>query len=201
MPGSPRASAPRLLLIRHAESVIGRAQRYAGHRDTPLSPRGRAQAARLRARIGRFRPDLLVSSDLKRCLETAELAAPGAAILATERLRELDFGSWDGLSARTCRRRDARRFDRWMRDPWSTRPPGGESLRQLWIRVRRYVGSLLRRFPRRTLAIVTHAGPIRALLAPHPSRFWSVDVPPAAVFAVDRVPARGRARERRCAAD
>jgi broad specificity phosphatase PhoE len=133
------------------------------------------------------------SSDLKRCLETARLLAPGAPIHATDRLRELDFGSWDGLTARTCRRRDAERFDRWMRDPWSTRPPGGESLRRLCGRVRTYVASLLDRFPGRTLALVTHAGPIRALLAADPSRFWSVDVPPGALIAVDA----GRLRNRR----
>jgi broad specificity phosphatase PhoE len=188
-----------LLLIRHGESVLGRAKRYAGHRDTPLTCRGRSQASRLRARVSAFRPDVVVSSDLRRCLETAELLAPDARILASERLRELDFGEWDGLSARTCRRRDRSRFDRWMLDPWSTRPPGGESLRQLWTRVRAYVATLARRFPGRTLAIVTHAGPIRALLAPEPSRFWSVDVPPASLFAVDWN--RPEGRDGRCRGD
>ncbi len=127
----------------------------------------------------------MFSSDLKRCLETARLLAPDVPIHSSDRLRELDFGSWDGLTARTCRRRDAERFDRWMRDPWSTRPPGGESLRRLSGRVRTYVASLIDRFPGRTLAIITHAGPIRALLASDPSRFWSVDVPHAAMISVD----------------
>ncbi len=185
MPGSRRPPSPRLILIRHGESVLGRAKRYAGHRNTPLSPEGRAQASRLRSTFGRLRADLVFSSDLERCLETARLLAPGAPLHTSARLRELDFGSWDGLTARTCRRRDEERFDRWMRDPWSTRPPGGESLRRLCSRVRTYVASLIHRFPGRTLAIVTHAGPIRALVAPDPSRFWSVDVPPAAMIAVD----------------
>jgi len=197
MPGSRRPPSPRnrLILVRHGESVLGRAKRYAGHRDTPLSPRGRVQASRLRAPFGRLRADVVFSSDRKRCLETARLLAPGVRIHSSDRLRELDFGSWDGLTARTCRRRDADRFDRWMRDPWSTRPPGGESLRRLSGRVRAYVASLIERFPGRTLAIVTHAGPIRALLAADPSRFWSVDVPPAAMIAVDGSRLRKRRKE------
>ncbi|MBV8881893.1 MAG: histidine phosphatase family protein, partial [Planctomycetaceae bacterium] len=125
-----------LLLVRHGESVLGRAGRYAGHRDTPLTPRGRAQAARLRSRLDRFRPDLVCSSDLRRCRDSAVLMAPGRPVRTSPRLRELDFGDWDGRAARSCRRLDPDRFDRWMRDPWSCRPPGGESLARLWKRVR-----------------------------------------------------------------
>jgi broad specificity phosphatase PhoE len=110
----------------------------------------------------------------------------------------MDFGDWDGRTSASCRRRDRERFDRWMIDPWSVRPPGGESLRQLRRRVRRVVDSLVRRFPNRTLALITHAGPIRALVAPAPRDFWSLDVPPAALFELDwkapagPLPARGR---------
>ena len=196
-----RAVRGRLLLIRHGESVLGRAHRYAGHRDTPLTTLGRAQAADLRTPLQKFEPDLVYSSDLRRCRDTAALLAPDCAIRVSERLRELDFGAWDGLSADACRRRDPERFDRWMRDPWSTRPPDGESLAQLWNRIRTFVAGLVRRFPDRTLALVTHGGPIRVLLARHRSTFWSTDVPPASVFNLlwdaddGKVPGSGR----RCA--
>jgi broad specificity phosphatase PhoE len=172
----------RLVLIRHGESVLGRAKRYAGHRDTPLTDEGRDQISRLRGRFRKLSAEVLVSSDLKRCRETASLLAPGARVVTTEQLRELDFGAWDGLTAATCRRRDPRLFDRWMRDPWSRRPPGGERLAQLWTRVRAAVSDLVRRHANRTLAIVTHAGPIRALLASDPEQFWSATVPPGALF-------------------
>jgi len=165
--------------------VLGRAKRFAGHEDTPLSPRGRAQVRRLRARFLRLAPEVVFSSDLSRCLETASLLAPRCPVEASDRLRELDFGDWDGESARSCRRRDKKLFDRWMRRPWSTSPPGGESLRELWTRVRRFVASVVERFPNRTLAIISHAGPIRTLLAPAPEQFWTMDVPPAALFRIE----------------
>jgi alpha-ribazole phosphatase len=155
---------------------------------------------RLRPRFRRLRPDVIVSSDLLRCRQTARILAPGTKILSSPELRELDFGRWDGRTAKTCRRRDGRRFDRWMRDPWSARPPDGESLRELCRRVRRFVNTLARRFPNRTLAIITHAGPLRTLLAPDPSDFWTVSVPPAALFERNWEPApgRGAVREGRC---
>jgi broad specificity phosphatase PhoE len=191
MPASRPVPSTRLILVRHGESVLGRARRYAGHRDTPLSPRGRAGVSRLRTRFLRLRPDLIFSSDLRRCRQTAAILSPDDDIRTSPRLRELDFGAWDGRSAASCRRRDPRRFDRWMRDPWSARPPQGESLARLWTRVRRFVTSLARRYPDRTLAIITHGGPIRALLAPDRNRFWSLDVPPGALFTLRWSPASG----------
>ncbi|HZE98322.1 MAG TPA: histidine phosphatase family protein [Planctomycetota bacterium] len=172
----------RLVLIRHGESVLGRARRYAGHRDTPLTSEGCDQISRLRSRFRKLRPEILVSSDLKRCRQTASLLAPGVRFVTTDRLRELDFGDWDGLTAASCRRRDPGLFDRWMRDPWSRRPPGGEKLAQLWTRVRAAVTELVRDHADRTLAIITHAGPIRALLASDPAQFWTASVPPGALF-------------------
>ncbi len=176
------AAQGRLLLVRHGESVLGRAHRYAGHRDTPLTPRGRTQASNLRSQIKKSHPDLIFSSDLKRCRDTAALLAPDQTIQTSERLRELDFGIWDGMTAESCRRLDPDRFDRWMRDPWTTQPPGGESLAQLWKRVRTFVASAFRSHPGQTLAIVTHGGPIRVLLAQDRSQFWNTEVPPGALF-------------------
>lgn len=174
---------------------MGRLKRYAGHLDCPLSRRGIAQVRRLRRRFQRLGADLILSSDLRRCLETARILAPEAQILTSARLRELDFGEWDGRTSASCRRRDPARFDRWMRDPWTNRTPGGESLGLLWNRVRRFVASQVRRYPRRKLAIITHAGPIRTLLAPEPSMFWSTNVPPAALFECDWDQRKGGSRE------
>lgn len=177
----PSARVP-LLLVRHGESVLGRDRRYAGHGDTPLTPEGRRRVLRLRARFRRSGPDVIFSSDLRRCLDTAALLAPGREVHATPRLRELDFGSWDGLTAEECRRRDPGRFERWMRDPGATRPPGGETLGELTRRVRAFVRSAVRLHAGRTLAFVTHAGPIRALAG---DDFWSVKIEPGEMIELD----------------
>ena len=183
------AARARLLLIRHGESVLGRRRRYAGHRDTPLTPAGRLQIRRLRARFRRLGADVIFTSDLRRCRETAALLAPGQPVQATARLRELDFGAWDGLTAEGCRRRDPVRFARWMRDPASTRPPGGESLSELRRRVRAFARSAVRRHPGKTLALVTHGGPIRALAS---ADFWSVEIKPGGMLALDWPAGEGR---------
>ncbi|HYF00813.1 MAG TPA: histidine phosphatase family protein [Planctomycetota bacterium] len=176
------AARARLLLVRHGESVLGRDLRYAGHRDTPLTPTGRRQIRRLRARFRRCRPDVIFASDRRRCLDTAALLASGRPIRATARLRELDFGAWDGRTAEECRRRDPVRFARWMKDPGSTRPPGGESLSELRRRVRAFARSAVRRHPGKTLAFVTHAGPIRILAS---EDLWSVRIKPGGMIEIE----------------
>ena len=64
-----------------------------------------------------------------------------------------------------------------VRDPVAIAPPEGETLHCLSRRVRTFVTSLVRRYPGRTLALVTHAGPIRVLLNPDLKSFWNRDVP------------------------
>lgn len=74
-----------LWLVRHGESE---GNLRGDGSDTPLSPRGQQQAARLRARLEDYPFDLVCSSDLIRCRETAALALPGREVQLDPRLRE-----------------------------------------------------------------------------------------------------------------
>lgn len=151
----------RLLLIRHAESTLGAQGRYAGHRDPPLSPRGRRQAMRLARRLGRL--DAIYSSDLTRCRQTAGLIAGGRPIILSRSLREMHFGRWEGLTYAECARRFPRLHACWVADPDSFTPPDGEPLRRMARRVRRFARAAARRHPGAVIALVTHGGPIRVL--------------------------------------
>jgi broad specificity phosphatase PhoE len=175
----------RLLLLRHGESLLSRDGRYAGHVDTPLHPSARRPLLALRRRLARFRPVRVFSSDLLRCRQSAALLAPAAEIALSAGLRELRFGRWEGLTPDECRARDPRRFERWTRDPLRHAPPGGETLRSLRARVRRFVAGLARRYAGRTVALVTHGGPIRALLTTSLDDFWAPKVPPASLHVLD----------------
>jgi len=175
----------RLVLVRHGESVLGRQRRYAGHTDTPLHPSARRALADVRRRLGRLNPHRVFSSDLLRCRETAEAVAPGRDVVLSPRLRELHFGRWEGLTAAECRARHPRLFETWSRDPLRHAPPGGESLRRHRTRVRAFVAGLARRFPGRTVALITHGGPIRTLLAGRPEEFWTSNVPPGSLHVLE----------------
>ncbi len=179
----------RLLLVRHgvAEGQEGRA---VGHADPPLSDRGRADVAALLA-SGPERPDLLLSSDLRRARQSAELLAAhwGIEVVTDARLRELHFGEWEGRRWEDLEREDSARLDRWMRDWTRARATGGESFADLVARVSRWLAEWQERWMRATgtTLVVAHAGSIRVILC----RLLGVAFKRAFAFGVDHARVTG----------
>jgi len=85
----------RLILVRHGQSTHNAQARLQGQADPPLSDAGRAEAELLRPALARFDEDRVLTSDLQRASQTAELLGyPGAR--RDPRLREIDVGAWEG---------------------------------------------------------------------------------------------------------
>jgi broad specificity phosphatase PhoE len=89
-----------LILARHGETDWNRDGIWQGHGDPPLNELGRSQAAQLAERLADVELDALYSSDLRRAYETAEIVgrAKELEITADPDLREMDVGSWSGLT-------------------------------------------------------------------------------------------------------
>lgn len=121
----------RWLFVRHGESVANAEGWLAGHRDAPLTERGRAQARAVASLVGGA--DRAFSSDLVRAHETARLALLPHPLepLVTERIRERHLGAWEGLSRESLRATG--HFDQLL--GWETGPPGGESQRDTAARM------------------------------------------------------------------
>ena len=105
----------RLLLLRHAESEWNAVGRWQGQADPPLSERGRAQAREAAADV-RDAVARVVSSDLQRATETADIIAAELGLSSVERdvqLREIDVGSWSGLTSEEIEHRWPGVLERW----------------------------------------------------------------------------------------
>ena len=89
-----------LTLIRHGPTEWNASRRFQGRTDVPLSPTGRAHALAAAGALKSEQIERIYSSDLQRALETAQIVGEphGAQILTDERLREFDFGAWEGLT-------------------------------------------------------------------------------------------------------
>jgi len=124
-----------ILLARHGESDWNRAGRWQGHADRPLTDLGREQARALAARLAEIDLDAIYSSDLERARNTAELVAAtkGLAVTAVPELREVDVGSWSGLTRAEAEQRFPDEFARWLagREGWTD----GETYEQLGDRI------------------------------------------------------------------
>jgi len=142
-----------------------------GHTDLPLSVAGREQLTRLGEAWPLPRPATIVASDLVRARDSASLLAAGwrGAILTTDpRLREMNFGRWDGESWDEIHRVEPAELARWG-ERWSdgSRAPEGEGFADVMHRVASWLEDALHdahAHGRREIVVVAHGGSIRALL-------------------------------------
>ena len=183
----------RLILARHGETVANREFRYIGRRDDPLSEKGQEQARQLAQALAMLPVGAIYSSPAQRASQTA---APIAAfhhleVRVESDLRECDFGLWEGLSRADILAQGlsaAEHLARWERDP-ATAPPGGESFAAMSDRVCTLVFSLIQLHHEQTIVLVSHVGPVKALLcmalrAPLISMFHFL-LDPATISVVD----------------
>jgi len=156
----------RLLIARHGQTKHNLDHRYQGITDAPLNQTGMSQSDKLAGRLSNEQIDVIYSSDLIRCVQTAESIAKehGLNINKDERLREISFGEWEGMSYNEIQARSPDLLEKWMADPAHVSPPNGETLIQLAVRVKSIVDEMKTQHTDQTVLIVTHGGVIRALL-------------------------------------
>ncbi|OEH93516.1 histidine phosphatase family protein [Bacillus solimangrovi] len=165
-----------LTLLRHGVTEANLAKQYLGWRDIPLQARTKE---RLKENTS-LKVDLLVSSDLIRCVETANKLFPRHHIYKMASLREYHFGDWDGFTYEQLKHEPS--YQRWLSD-MSIRVPNGESLYDFQTRIRQgllKITDMISKEGVRNVVVVTHGGVIRQLLSwlsPDEKDFWEWDVP------------------------
>jgi broad specificity phosphatase PhoE len=146
-----------LYIVRHGRTAANAGGLLLGRADPELDDTGRAQAASLAAVVPS--PSRVVSSPLARCRATA--AAFGADVEVDERWIELDYGDWDQMPIADVPRDD---WARWRAD-LDFRPPAGETLRELGVRVRAACDDLAADAVDGDVVVLTHVSPYKAALA------------------------------------
>jgi broad specificity phosphatase PhoE len=148
--------------------MLNREMRYIGRRDDTLTETGRLQACHLAETLANLPIAAIYSSPLQRAYQTAQTIAEHheLEVARNDALSENDFGQWEGLTAREVKARgtkDAAIQQAWQDDP-SLAPPQGESLETMSKRVLEAVGVIVQEHSGQTVALVTHTGPIKAIL-------------------------------------
>ena len=158
----------RFILIRHAETEWNREGRYQGQSDVSLSPEGILQVKLLAQSMKDIKIDRIYSSPLRRALDTAQELAKdrNLEVIADIRLRELDFGPWDGLTRSELKNRFGEDFQSYRREPFFYPIPGEGSLNRARLRVGESIEDILDQFrgTDKTIAIVTHGGILKLII-------------------------------------
>ncbi len=158
---APDRPALELWLIRHGETDWNRERRIQGQQPNPLSELGMAQARQLGVRLACEPFDAVYASDLRRAVQTVELALPGYKPVYDVRLREIARGTLEGQLGADLVGEQRDLYATMQGDLLNVRPPGGENYRDVGARAVAWLGSLP---ASGKIAAVTHGGVIFALL-------------------------------------
>lgn len=168
----------RLLLWRHGRTAWNDQGRFQGHADVALDEIGRRQASFVGPAIAALRPELVVSSDLVRCRQTAAgIGAPAHVPMRVDaRLREIDLGAWSGLTGAEAAVRFPEENSAWRRGE-DVRRGGGEIYEEVAERAFAVLTEIMVEGtpadPSGLVVFVLHGGTARALIG------RALGVPPA----------------------
>lgn len=159
----------RFLFMRHGETEWNAAgNRYCGVTDVRLNDRGRAQAQDTGRWLADEGASLLFSSPLARAVETAEIVGGylGAPNRTDSRLREVDFGLWEGLTAPEVMSRHPDNYREWLEGVGRARAgERGETASEVAGRMADWAAETGERYPESTILVVSHSTAIRLFIS------------------------------------
>ena len=179
-----------LYLLRHGETAFSHHNRFCGRIDAPLTAEGRAMAASFASAYAEVPWSAIVTSSRTRTIDTATPVAArvGLTVRSDERLDEMSYGDWQGLSKAEAAARDPEHFARWLQDP-SIGAPRGELPDDVAVRALRAIADLRDRHPHGIVLLVSHKAVLRIvlcrLLRLDLREYRSVDWPVAALTRID----------------
>lgn len=168
-----------LYLVRHGETELNTKGVYYGRTDCGLSKKGLLQAKELAAILHNVSFDAVISSDLMRTVITAAIVSgyDTDKIVKDDRLRELNFGDWEGLHHGEIIEKHSKEWKKWCVDWKNSAPPGGESFFDIYIRVKSSIEDILKEYRGKRVLIVSHQGAMRiipmVLMGLPPEAYWS----------------------------
>ncbi len=148
-----------IFLVRHGRTAINAGNKLQGRIDHPLDEVGQRQALELASGFSEIKIDRVLSSPLKRAMQTAQ--ALSGKVEVDDRFIELDYGSFDGMLQADV---PAEIWKKWRADN-NFRPPGGETLAELDLRVRQALSELIEEAGTKNIVVVSHVSPIKAAIA------------------------------------
>lgn len=116
------------------------------------------QARRIAARLAHSKLSAVYASPLPRAVQTALPLAEShnLQIQETADLLDIDYGAWEGMAREDIRAKYPELYNKWVKTPGKVKFPGGESVRQVSLRVENLLGDLCHEHLGETVALVSH---------------------------------------------
>ncbi|MDD3896502.1 MAG: class I tRNA ligase family protein [Candidatus Peribacteraceae bacterium] len=159
--GSGSTNGVEALFVRHGETDWNKEKKIQGKQDTLLNKTGREQARKLAKTLAKEHFDAIISSDLKRAAETADILSEELGMPVDARwdeLRERSFGDWEG------KKRDE--IDATIPGQFAVQDmhfPNGETINAFFSRIRLAQQKLLKAYAGKRVLVVAHGGVLKAI--------------------------------------
>jgi probable phosphoglycerate mutase len=163
-----KEASTRIIYVRHGQTDFPLDRIYCDDRESPeLNAAGLAQARGAADLLRDQRIDAIYVSSIRRARMTAaEISrVTGLDVVVRPDLQERRFGIWEGLYFHEIEQRYPEGYAAWKRDQAGYAPEGGETIYDLLARVKREIQAIVAQQAGKTVVVVSHVGPIRALLA------------------------------------
>lgn len=173
----------KIYFVRHGQTKANKNGLIFGQWDLDLNPNGIRQANKVAEKLKKIskkeKIHCIICSPLKRTRRTAKIISRKTGIkkiTIDKNLIEKSEGTWQKKTYWDLKTVDPKNFKKWLKDPYRTKPPKGESVIDLLSRMRKFYKLVLKRYKGKNIIVVTHSGPIRAfilnILKTNPDRFW-----------------------------
>lgn len=159
----------KIVLVRHGETEGNIKGLYEGRSEVSISENGKKQALKLGELLKRYKFSKVYSSPQRRCKETLDIITEKlnneAQIIYDDKLREIDFGLWEGLDYKGIEELFPGEWSEFMTDFQRFTFPKGEKFEEFYCRSVEFVEYLKLEEIKGNILIVTHGGVIRAILS------------------------------------
>jgi broad specificity phosphatase PhoE len=175
-----------IYLVRHGETEWNREEMFRGRKDIPLNNTGEEQANKVSSYFKEKHVDLIVSSPMKRAMQTAEplSRSKGIEIKAMAEFTDMNFGAWEGSTLKRVKEDYPLEFSLWEKHPDRLQTAEGESLETVRARVSGGLADI-DPLPEQRVVIVTHRVICKIIvlyaLGIENSHFWDMRFDPCSI--------------------
>lgn len=156
----------KLHLIRHGLTQANLQGTYIGQTDVSLTKEGLENLSKLMKKYIYPNVDLVYTSPLKRCVQTAYQLFPQVEMKIVEQLSEYNFGEFEGKNYKELMQNEV--FLEWLENSKEVAPPNGENSQEFCMRILTGISKIFEHMVSNEIhsaAVITHSGVITTLLA------------------------------------
>ena len=168
----------KLYLLRHGQSEWNILNKVQGQQNTALTEKGIEQAQKAAIRLIKENIDVIYSSDLKRAYQTAEVIGDKLSLEVNTLcgIREMNFGTWEGLPIETIERDHLDHYKTWRTAPHEITFVDGENLAKVQERALAAVNKIISETSHKNILLVSHGTAIKSLILDLSNSFCKSDL-------------------------